>query len=193
MTYTLEQLLAMVIVVSFLGFCLEHVWILLRHGFIDNRNMRLPFLTGYGLTVLGFYKLAGIPTEENQRAYFAFAFLIVSAGEIVMGKLTEWTMHIYYWDYSTIPLHITRYTSIPTSLGFAAIIVLFMKYGFTAVMAKIAALPAELLRLTRLIMVVLLYDMMHCYRIMYQTRSHYVVWKHTLPWRRNEAEEKRAQ
>ena len=109
MTYTLEQLLAMVIVVSFLGFCLENVWILFRHGFIDNRNMRLPFLTGYGLTVLGFYELADIPTEENQREYFAFAFLIVSAGEIAMGKVTEWAMHIYYWDYSSIPLHITRY------------------------------------------------------------------------------------
>ena len=89
MTYTLEQLLAMVIVVSFLGFCLENVWILFRHGFIDNRNMRLPFLTGYGLTVLGFYELADIPTEENQREYFAFAFLIVSAGENVYPTQVE--------------------------------------------------------------------------------------------------------
>ena len=71
-----------------------------------------------------------------------------------------------------------------------SIIVLFMKHGFTALMKRINALPANVLTLTRFILPVLLYDMLYCYHAMYQTRSHYILWKHTLPWRRQETADK---
>ena len=53
----------------------------------------------------------------------------------------------------------------------ASIIVLFMKHGFTALMKRINALPANVLALTRFILPVLLYDMLYCYHAMYRTRS----------------------
>ncbi len=36
--------MALVIVVSFLGFCLENIWMLFSSGVIDNRNMNLSWV-----------------------------------------------------------------------------------------------------------------------------------------------------
>ena len=52
-TYSLPELFAMAALVSLLGFLTENTWMLIRSGFIDNRNMNLPFLLGYGLAVVG--------------------------------------------------------------------------------------------------------------------------------------------
>jgi hypothetical protein len=43
-SYSLQDILIMIAGVSFLGFCLENIWLLLRKGYVDNRNMSLPFL-----------------------------------------------------------------------------------------------------------------------------------------------------
>ena len=138
-------LILVVITVSFFGFCIENIFMSFRWGHMDNRNYILPFILGYGLTVLGLYSLFGTPTSPQfftqtlvfkneffkNIYYFAVAFFLVSIGEIALGQLTEWTCGIVWWNYSTIPLHFTKYTSIPTSLGFAFLITAFMKYGFT--------------------------------------------------------------
>ena len=40
--YSVYDYMALVIVVSFLGFCLENIWMLFSSGVIDNRNMNFP-------------------------------------------------------------------------------------------------------------------------------------------------------
>ena len=47
----------MIILISFVGFLVENIWNLLTSGQIDNRNMHLPFILGYGLAILGVYLL----------------------------------------------------------------------------------------------------------------------------------------
>ena len=137
-------LILVVITVSFFGFCIENIFMSFRWGHMDNRNSVLPFILGYGLSMLGIYLLFGTPLSpkfftnplalngELARGiyYFAIAFLCVSIGEIVIGQITEWVCGVVWWNYSTIPLHLTKYTSVPTSIGFALIITIFMKYGF---------------------------------------------------------------
>lgn len=131
-------------VVSFLGFMVENIWLAVTKGYVDNRNMYFPFLVGYGMAIIAIYLMFGTPGELvffgrqtglNKRitkklVYFLLVMLCVSLGEIVLGKIVEHTCHIYWWDYSDVPLHITRYTSIPTSIMFSTIIVLFMEYIF---------------------------------------------------------------
>lgn len=51
MTYGLYQILIMTALVSFLGWCLENLWLLFRKGYADNRNMTFPFLLGYGAAI----------------------------------------------------------------------------------------------------------------------------------------------
>ena len=137
MKYDIYSLGIMVAVISFLGFSLENLWLSLTKGFIDNRNMNAPFLMGYGLLVVGMYLLLGTPENmalaemvpvdrskgEKFFVYFLCAFAVVTVGELILGHLMEKICGIQYWNYNWIPLHITQYTSIPTSIGFAAIII----------------------------------------------------------------------
>lgn len=50
-----------VTVISFLGFVVENVWLSMTKGYIDNRNMTLPFLLGYGIAIVLIYLLFGTP------------------------------------------------------------------------------------------------------------------------------------
>ena len=123
----------MIIICSFIGFVIENVWLSVRYGFIDNRNMHLPFLLGYGIAIFLIYHILGEPAREPDPAYFAKVFFMVSLGEIVMGTVVEKTCGVCYWDYSTLPFHLTRYTSLFTSIGFSLIITAFMRNVFPVI------------------------------------------------------------
>lgn len=142
-SYTEYELLTLMIITAFMGFCIENIWLAFRKGYMDNRNMQLPFLLGYGIVAPGFYLIFGIPDEEDLKTYWVISFIAVSLSEILIGKATEHLFGFYYWDYTSIPLHITRYTSIPTSIGFACIITIFMRDQFLPLMTWISALPLD--------------------------------------------------
>jgi len=128
------------VLVSFLGFIVENLWLAVTKGYMDNRNMCFPFLVGYGIAMLLIFGIFGTPKKlwlfgksilvKNRLLkvvlYFAGVLLCVCVGEILLGTFVEKTCHFYWWDYSKIPLHITRYTSIPTSAMFSAAITFFM-------------------------------------------------------------------
>lgn len=148
MNYSWGAMFIMTAFISFLGFALENIWLAARKGYMDNRNMNAPFLLGYGLAVMGFYYVLGTPSnmrifgsvsesgpKSQFGAYFLLTFILVSTGEIVLGKTIEKLSGVILWDYTKIPLHITRYTSIPTSIGFTVIIVTFMDCFFEELMA----------------------------------------------------------
>ena len=166
------SLILIIVVVSFLGFCVENIFIGLRHGFIDNRNMILPFLLGYGLSILAYYMLFGTPDKplffgkeicfsssiKSTFYCFAVAFIGVSIGEIILGYATEWCCDIVWWNYIQIPMHITKYTSVPTSLAFATLITVFMKYCFNPLLnffSKINPLALSLLSTAMLLFLIL--------------------------------------
>ncbi|MDD5863852.1 MAG: putative ABC transporter permease [Firmicutes bacterium] len=139
--YALTMVMA---VVSFLGFSVENVWLALTKGYMDNRNMCFPFLIGYGMAIVAIYLLFGTPSDMHilgwrvpikskwlRRAlYFTLMVVCVCLGEIVLGTAVEKICHFYWWDYSRLPLHITRYTSLPTSAGFGMLILVFMDRFF---------------------------------------------------------------
>ena len=126
--------------VSFLGFIVENCWLALTKGYMDNRNMCLPFLLGYGLAIVVLYLLFGTPEAmcicgwkvpiRNKKIkvflYYVCMIVCVSVGEILLGTFVEKVCHFSWWDYSSLPLHITKYTSVPTSMMFAFLITFFM-------------------------------------------------------------------
>ena len=129
----------MIAFISFLGFLLENIWLAFTKGYIDNRNMKFPFLFGYGLLVVAMHMLLGTPAEFaaklpfpgitkrfSRLIYFLTVMLIVSAGEIFLGTFMEKLCGIEYWNYSWIPMHFTKYTSLPTSIGFALVITVLL-------------------------------------------------------------------
>ncbi len=143
-TVNIMALFMIIALISFLGFVVENLWLSVTKGYMDNRNMIFPFLIGYGLAVIAIYFLFGTPEKVyffgkllniNSRIlsyiiYFLLVMVCISVGEIVLGTVVEKTCHFYWWDYSKLPLHITRYTCIPISAAFTTFIVLFMGKAF---------------------------------------------------------------
>lgn len=188
----LYKLGALIITVSFIGFWIENIWLAFTKGYMNNRNMNMPFLLGYGLAIVAIYMLFGTPSKmiffgkyEVTSAvwtrflmYFLCVMFCVSVGEIVLGTITEKLCHINYWDYSRLSLHITRYTSVPTSMGFAAIIVIFMEYVLPPLMKFICMVDCPAARLLVFVLcVLLLADFIFCYGRMMKTHSFYDKWK----------------
>lgn len=201
----IEEIFALCLVAtvaSFIGFIVENLWLALTKGFIDNRNMILPFLLGYGLAMALTFLLFGTPEDlrilnrsiytEHMQYNFLLYYLImmfcISLGEILLGTFVEKTCHIYWWDYSRLPLHITRYTSIPTSAGFSLIVTLFMHHLFDPLMQYFLSLDYETLRTSSIVFTGLLtLDFVVNAAKMYVSKSLNTLWKidttHSLGYR----------
>lgn len=195
MKYKWYNMGILVILVSFMGFAVENMWLALTKGYINNRNMNLPFLLGYGLAVLAIYILFGVPSDmrflnrfpvkasrmAKYLLYFVCVMLCISIGEIILGMVTEELCHIEYWNYSPIPLHITKYTSVPTSVGFAAMVTFFMDKIFPFLMSKINGLDGRAVRIiVTVILVMIVADFFKCYGQMVKTNNFNERWRITL-------------
>jgi uncharacterized membrane protein len=191
-TYTIPTLILMMTIVAFLGFLVENVWLAFTKGYIDNRNMGLPFLLGYGVAIVGLFLLLGTPEcstlfdrlpflntpLRRLGFYFGCAFTFVCVAEILLGTFIEKTCNIVLWNYSRFALHITKYTSVPTSSGFAFIITLFMDKFFTPIMNMLSNIDYETSkRVSVIFLALMVYDFCVNTFKMYKNKSLNTVWR----------------
>ena len=133
---------------------------------------------GYGVGIIGFYLISGIPESGNTLTYFLLSSLVVSVGEVIIGKTAEHLLGFIYWDYSKIPLHITRYTSVPTAMGFGLAITLFMKYWFFPILRMISVIPVNVRRIVGISMTILMtIDFLYSVLTMYRNQAPNFRWK----------------
>lgn len=182
-------LIMIIALVSFLGYTVENLWIGLTKGYMDNRNMIFPFLLGYGLAVVGMYIIFGTPRDttffhnvSNPRTefllYFITIMICISVGEIILGKTVEKFCHIKWWDYSRLPLHITQYTSVFTSMGFTTLIVTFMDKIFVPVYAWYMTWDTTTLAVVAItLMIIMTADFLHSAYLMYTKKTTLERWK----------------
>ena len=185
---SIKEDIIMVTVISFIGFCFEELWMLINFSVLDNRNMFLPFLLGYGLFVVLLYYLIGLPNNifnkydfgslKNVLLYFLLSFLLVSIGEILLGTFVEKTGNFYYWNYINIPMHVTRYTSVPTSLGFALVITIFMNHMYLPLLNKVKKVSKKIPTfIVIFIFLLLIMDLNVSFKNMYHNKGNNNVWK----------------
>lgn len=192
--YNIFALILVMVVVSLIGFCVENVFISFSVGYMNNRNMVLPFLWGYGLGILALLLLFGTPdaprfiSKELNFAspiggivyYFCVSFVCVSLGEMILGHLIEYTCDIIWWDYTRLPLSITKYTSVPTSLGFASLITVFMKHCFEPLISAFSRMNPQALRVLAICFVVALsIDMLNSLLYMITNHNTLEIWRIT--------------
>lgn len=185
-------LIMVAVVVGFIGFCVENIWLAFSKGFMDNRNMCLPFLFGYGIAMMLVYFLFGLPhrplffgIEVKIKSsilkyiyYYVVMVICICVGEIVLGKTVEKCCGFQWWNYTWIPLHITQYTSIPTSMGFSGIVFLFMRYYFDWLMNVFLGLNEKTLVYMSLIFgLVLTLDMVYNLYLMHKNGKGTVRWR----------------
>ncbi len=184
--YNFYSLVLMVIAISFLGWCFENIWLAFTKGFVDNRCMTFPFLLGYGLFIVILYLCLGTPQTfaavggitlkkskwKRYLTYFCIVMFVVSVGEMILGCLVEKLCGFAYWNYSWIPLHITKFTSIPTSIGFACIITFLMAKCFMPLMNLIVLIPVHIAKtLASIGIIALASDFVISFKKMYETRQ----------------------
>ena len=192
MEYNISDLGIMVAIVSFLGFLVENIWLAITKGYINNRNMNAPFLLGYGIMFLFLLFTLGTPESLVQRGvlkksyskkikyivYFLCSFVAVCIGEIILGTIVERLCCIEYWNYSKIPLHITKYTSVPTSIGFAAMITFFMGKCVTPLMSWIGRLDSVWISiLSAVLMITMVLDFFYSFYQMVVLKDFYLKWE----------------
>lgn len=177
--------------VSFLGFLPENCWLAVTKGYMDNRNMNLLFLFGYGFAIIFIYFVLGTPDnlkvaeffhiDLDRRSSYLFYFfasaILVSVGEILLGTFVETFFGFEYWNYTKIPFHVTKYTSLPTSAGFGVGITLLMGYGFEHVMPCIHNIPEMTVKIAGIILLaVIIVDFVVCFSVMYHNQSPNIKW-----------------
>lgn len=186
-TKNLKTDMIMVTIISFIGFWFEDIWMVFRHGVLDNRNMYLPFLIGYGLAVVAIYYVIGTPNKIfnkydlrkpfNFILYALLMMMIVSVGEVVLGTTVEKVLGYKYWNYEKIPLHITSYTSIPTSIGFSIVITLFMHFIYEPLRVKVDKISNKIpMFIFIILIIVFIIDNFFSFRQMYINGGRNMVW-----------------
>ena len=192
MEYNIYAIGIMTAIVSFLGFVVENIWLAISKGYINNRNMNTPFLLGYGLLIMFMYFTIGTPGKlaewkifkkaktkfAKYMVYFLCAMLIVSISEIVLGVVVEELCGFEYWNYSNIPLHITKYTSVPTSMAFATMITFVMGKLFNPIMNWIVQVDCTWIRVLSIILIIIMAsDFIISFYHMIHNRNFYLKWK----------------
>lgn len=186
-------LMNMVVFSSFIGYVVENAFKLIMNGYIDNRYMFLPFLIGYGFFIAVIGTFIGTPqnlfplSKRNLKlskplgflVYFIASTILVSVGELVLGFAVEWIGGFSYWDYTSLPLNFTKYTSLPTSLGFGFIITLFMGFVYDPAMRFFERKKSS--RAWRILSVVgillLVADFIASFAVMISTGKRMVIWR----------------
>ncbi len=133
------------IVGSFLGWFVENLYRFIDQGIIDNRYHFLPFIFAYGIAVIAMFIALGNPNDIHffgkkilkkdlkykklwsNLLYLAIVSMFVLVGEIGVGYFYEGLTGLYLWNYSEMPLHITRYSGVLSMFGFGFGAWAFMK------------------------------------------------------------------
>lgn len=153
------SLLLVCYIAAFLGWCVENIFRAVSIGVFDSRHQLLPFLGAYGFGIFVMYLVFGTPTEMRffkkkilpERTarnhilrgvvYCTLLFSLILFGEMGVGLLFEYAFGVRAWNYTNIPLHITQYTSIPTTAAFTAGIFLLMQFAFPRALRLLDKIP----------------------------------------------------
>ena len=183
-------------IVAFAGFVIENVFRLFCIGVIDDRHRLFPFIAEYGIAYFAIFLLFGTPknmriftkkitiTATNKKTaaflqtalYFLIVFLCIGLGEITVGLTVEKTMGIKGWNFSNIPLHITRYTSIPTDFAYTSAFTVFMHLFFDNMIDALSEISPKVLKILAIVLTTaILLDslIMLCYGMMYNKYPSY--------------------
>lgn len=175
-TKILRDVLALCVIVliaSLLGFLVETIWVSLRHGYIDNRGMHMPFLLGYGLANLVVFLIFGAPDHPHplfvdgemdetllKLIYIFEIFLFITICESAFGNLIYRLTSVKWWNYNSLPLHIGQYTSIPTSIGFTTCIYIFLENVFVPMYDYLTSIAIE--QYADIILLITLFAVLDC-------------------------------
>ena len=161
----LVRLFLMFMLISFIGWCMETVYVLLRFGRLSDRGfLSMPFCPIYGFSILAIYLPIGTPQggvlqplfarakREPLPAraaayaglyllYFLAAALIPTAAEFLTGLFFDKLFGIRLWDYTDRPFNLLGYVCLPMSALWGLLITAAMAPLWTPLEKLLARIP----------------------------------------------------
>ena len=142
--YSFGQMIWIVLVYSFLGWCCEVAFAAVRRGIFVNRG----FLNGPVCPIYGFGVLIVLlvlePVKDNLALLFFGSMVLTSALEFFIGFIMEQFFHDKWWDYSENPFNIKGYICLEFSLVWGAACVLVVDVIHPMIFKLICAIPEKL-------------------------------------------------
>ena len=142
--YSFGQMIWIVLVYSFLGWCCEVAFAAVRRGIFVNRG----FLNGPVCPIYGFGVLIVLlvlePVKDNLALLFFGSMVLTSALEFFIGFIMEQFFHDKWWDYSGNPFNIKGYICLEFSLVWGAACVLVVDVIHPMIFKLICAIPEKL-------------------------------------------------
>ena len=161
----LYRLFLMFMLISFIGWCMETVYVLLRFGRLSDRGfLSMPFCPIYGTSILAIYlligtpqggvlqplfaKAKGLPLPARAAAYaglyllyFVAAALIPTAAEFLTGLFFDKLFGIRLWDYTDRAFNLLGYVCLPMSALWGLLITAAMALLWTPLKKLLARIP----------------------------------------------------
>lgn len=170
--YGISRYFILTLLLSFLGWCFEtvYMWIACRR-WIDRGFLTLPLCPIYGCSLVFVYLLIGTPrrvgalipkhlSQGKQTAiYLLFTFLIPSLLELCVGAFFDKGLGIRLWDYSYQRLQIGGYVSLRNSLFWSVGIYFFMRYAFPVFFGAVKRItPKRANKMAYFLLMITLFD-----------------------------------
>lgn len=137
------------ILTAFAGWITENTFKAITDGVIDARFHTLPFISAYAFIPFALHILLGSAddiavfgkrlfkesTKKSKISSNVLTYVIccsmVFLGELGVGLMWDKLFGVMLWDYSEMPLHITKYTGVIPMFGFGTGVYLLFKFVHT--------------------------------------------------------------
>ena len=144
MQYRLSDLFALFLIYSFLGWCVEVVFVAVTSGRVVNRG----FLNGPVCPIYGFGMLSVLillePVSDSLPALFFGGMALCSGVELIGGWLLQKVFDARWWDYSGKPLNLGGYICLGYSILWGLAVVFALRLIHPPILAVVEHLPPRL-------------------------------------------------
>ena len=152
--YKITEILAYLIIYSFLGWVLESIYkTILQKRFVNSGVIYGPFCLIYGIGALIMYFLLD-GFKDNIFILFLMATIVMSVWEYLAGFILERIFKVKYWDYSMHRFNFQGRICIRTSLCWGVLGVIFTMWMHPAMIELVGQIPSEVLMYTVLVLAV---------------------------------------
>ena len=167
--------------ISFLGWCAETIYFVIRWDDLTDRGfLTLPLCTIYGCSLIAIYLIIGTPKEGRLRTlfektnslprgkkilaqaalyllYFVFAALIPTVAEFITALFFDKVFGIRLWDYSYHAYDLFGYVSLGMALLWGALITFGMSVIWPLLYKLVSKIPYRARKIFSIVFLVALF------------------------------------
>lgn len=144
MIFSIQEIILLFFIYSFLGWCVEVAFVATTLGKVLNRG----FLNGPVCPIYGCGMLLVLivlhPVSDNIFLLFLGGMVICSAIELFGGWILDKLFHMRWWDYSDRPFNVGGYICLSFSIMWGLAVVFAVKLVHTPIMAVLQRIPDTL-------------------------------------------------